>query len=141
MAIGVLGFRQGMNLIQSGLFRGPAVLASALGVAHVGELAMRGLTNVAFYAGMNVSAPDKGSMKEKILNTIRPYREVPVQDVLIRGLALVVIGIVGFHLAGLVFGPAPLEIYNGVLPWIGPLRLSNDMHPLFEMASKYFWPV
>lgn len=139
MAISGSFVQQGMNVIQAGLFRGPAVLGSLMGAAYIGELAMRGLTVAGAAIGLNVSEPAVGSYRATITDTIRPHRHLPTKDVLIRGLALAVLGAIGFHLAGWAFGPAP-TIYNECLSWLGPVRISNDVHPLIAAMISYVRP-
>jgi hypothetical protein len=129
--------RTGMNLIQAGLFRGPAVLASLMGACYIGELAMRGLQAAGSRIGINPPSADSGSVGEKMVKAMRPYKDLPLQEVAINGLALSVIGTVGFHLAAWAFGPAP-AVYNNVLSYLGPIRIDNTPHPLLTAARNYF---
>lgn len=131
-----MGVAPVLSIIQAGLFRGPAVLASLMAASYIGEVAMRGIQKAGEFVFINPPEAELGSWRDTITRTVRPYKDLPLKDVAIKGLALAVLGTLGFYLAGLLFGPAP-EIYNGVLSLLGPIRVSNDMHPLISAVTSW----
>jgi hypothetical protein len=71
---------------------------------------------------------------------VRPYKDDKIhstQKLLIEAVALAAIGIIGNAVVSALFGPAP-EVYNTVLQWIGPVRVSNDLHPLIQVVAQRF---
>ena len=125
--------RSGVNLIQAGLFRGPALLGALMGVSYIGEIAMRVLETAGSQIGINLPQAQEGSWRKTIRDTIRPYKDQSWKHVLLKGVALSIIGSLGFQFAALAFGPAP-AIYNNVLAWLGPIRVDNAMHPAIQFA-------
>jgi hypothetical protein len=125
-----------LSVIQAGLFRGPAVLGALMGASYIGEVAMRGIQKAGEFVYINPPKPESGSWRETAINTIRPYKDLPLKEVLLKGLALSVLGALGFYLAGLIFGPAP-AIYNTVLSVLGPIRISNEVHPFIGAVTSW----
>jgi len=68
---------------------------------------------------------------------VRPYRDENTHStkrLVAEALVLAAIGIVGNAFVSALFGPPP-EIYNSVLQWIGPMRVSSDNHPLVGLLA------
>ena len=137
--------QHGINMLQVGALRMPALFASCSGALIVGELAYRATRTVLATLGFDGS---KGVSKFVYENTpefvgkiIRPFRnekEYPVKTLVIYGVAACVIGAIGTDLVKLAFG-APPAIYNQVLTYMGPIRITDSFHPATQYVMNRFF--
>ncbi len=134
---------QGLNALLAGAVRLPLLFVSAKAAVLVGELAYRGIRESlgAFgFTGENKIVKTVTSWLPKTLQTkIKPEEtsapaEMSAKDIAISAIAYSAIGVLGTTLVSGFFGPAP-KIYNEVLSWIGPVRISNDKHPLVQIIA------
>jgi hypothetical protein len=71
-----------------------------------------------------------------VVNAVRPYRKHESDVLLVTAIACCVIGVFGNELVSLFFGKPP-AIYNQILTYLGPIRVSNDRHPAIAALIKY----
>jgi len=113
----------------TGLVRIPAFMASALGAVALGELCLRGIVNTLNQCGLKAS--DKSWLQHSAAcieeKGARPYKNTETKQLLIQAVAFCAIGIVGGEFARILGGQTP-SIYNTVLSFIGPLRISSDSY-------------
>ena len=138
---------QGLNTLLAGAIRLPVLFVSAKAAVLVGEIALRGIKGTLkmvgwtgeneFYKTVTSYIPNivKLTMKKEVEDQPAiPEKDIAVKDIAISALAYTALGIVGITFATIVCGPAP-KIYNDVLTWIGPIRISNDKHPLVQILE------
>jgi hypothetical protein len=132
--------QQGINLLQVGALRLPCLMASVASVVRVAEIALRGVSKALDFIGFSGQ-----SVFAKWVTAgadyVRPYKnenEYSIQRLLVEAVALAAIGVVGNTFVSAIFGPPP-AIYNTVLQWIGPVRVSTDMHPLVQFLARKFY--
>lgn len=129
-----------INTLQVGALRIPCFIAQCNGVLLVGELAYRVTTTVLKqlgFSGENAVATKVASAIEYV----RPYKDEKTysyKTLATRAAACALIGTLGAEAVSLGFGEAP-GIYNRILAYLGNIRVSNERHPLLEMAfSRIF---
>jgi hypothetical protein len=129
-----------INTLQVGALRIPCLMAQCNGVLLVGELAYRVTTTALKQLGFS----GDNTVATKIANAIeyvRPYKntnEYSYQTLATRAAACALIGTLGAEAVSMGFGSAP-SIYNRVLSYLGNIRVSNERHPLLQMAfSRIF---
>lgn len=135
MAIPISYLNHGVAALQTGAFRMPMLFASLNGALLAGEGVFRATTAILGGLGFN------GFMQKVHDNTptiairvMRPYKDLKPKELVVSVLACSIIGILGTHAVAWAFGQAP-AIYNNVLTWLGPIRISNDLHPLIAYAK------
>lgn len=132
--------QRGINLLQVAALRLPCLMASVASVTRVAEIALRGVSSALEFIGFNANSTFAQWITSGV-NYVRPYRDVNTHStkrLLAEAVVLAVIGIVGNAFVSALFGPPP-EIYNTVLQWIGPVRVSSDSHPLIGILSQKFY--
>lgn len=110
----------------TGLIRIPAFMSNCIAVMMVGELAIRGLTNVIQLVGLS---PDKDSWVQSTATNItkygvRPYKDMELGELLVRTVAFAALGIVASEITRVLGGTAP-GVYNSVLSFLGPIRIDT----------------
>ena len=130
-----LRVQQGINLLQVGALRLPCLIASVGSVMRVAEIALRGISEALKFFGFN-SNSTFATWVSKAVDYVRPYKDNHTTTQLVKeALVLAAIGIAGNAVVSALFGPAP-AVYNNVLQWVGPIRVSSDNHPLIDMAAN-----
>lgn len=110
----------------TGLFRIPAFMANCTAVMMVGELAIRGLTNTISVLGFEPKEDFWVSKFAENLNNsgVRPYKNDSFNSLAVKAVAFAALGIIGSEFARVAGGQAP-GVYNVVLAFLGPIRISN----------------
>ena len=111
----------------TGLLRIPAFMSNAITIMMVGELAMKGLSSGFESIGFK---PAEDSWVQKGAKAItqygvRPYKDLPLQVLLVRIVAFWALGVLGSEFVRILGGTAP-GIYNDVLRLLGPLRIDSQ---------------
>lgn len=119
-----------LGTVANGLIRIPALMANFTAGMMIGECAFRALSNIwqVFFTVRDGSWLDEAG-KGLHKYGIRPFKdeqEYSNTTLAVTTVAMVAFSIASTELALAVAGPAPLSIYNWVLAWIGPMRLTND---------------
>lgn len=134
----------GLNLLQVSALRLPALFTAASATLLVGEIAYRVVRATLAIVGFDGSSTASKwvhdhtpAMLGKIVRPFRDAKEYPMQTLVIYALAAVVIGAIANDAIQLLFGKAP-AIYNHVLTFLGPIRISTDFHPATQYAMNYF---
>jgi hypothetical protein len=134
----------GLNLLQVSALRLPALFTAASATLLVGEIAyrtIRAALSVIGFDGSSTAATwlrdNTPTMIGKIVRPFRSEREYPMQTLVIYALVAVVMGAIANDAIHLLFGKAP-AIYNHVLTFMGPIRISTDFHPATQYAMNYF---
>ncbi|HLB59484.1 MAG TPA: hypothetical protein VJL87_05310 [Bdellovibrionota bacterium] len=132
--------QQGINLLQVGALRLPCLMASIASVVRVAEIALRGVSKALDCIGFNGQSTFAKWITAGV-NHVRPYKDeekYSMRKLLLEAVALSAIGVLGNTFVSALFGPPP-AIYNTVLQWIGPIRVSTDMHPLIQLLAQRFY--
>jgi hypothetical protein len=113
----------------TGLVRIPGFLANCTAVMMVGELSIRGLSAIVASVGFE---PRNDSWISTFATQIdrwelRPFKNVDVKALAIDIVVLSFLGIIGTEGANLLGGAAP-TIYNNVLTFLGPIRISHTSY-------------
>ncbi len=113
----------------TGLGRITALMPTMIATIMVGELALRGLQNI--LRGIGLEPKDDSWISQagkKILeHGARPYEKTNSKTLALQALAFTAIGIVGSESMRVLGGEVP-AIYNNVLAFMGPVRLSNQSY-------------
>lgn len=141
---------QGINALLAGTCRIPVLIGSAKAAVLFGTVALRGCKSILGYTGWtgpNIFEKISSSewmpkyFRVKVQNT-SSEATLPAQteehstyDMFVAGVALAALTIVGNAAVSYLFGPAP-KIYNEVLSWVGPIRISNETYPGFEYIAQ-----
>lgn len=160
MASSVGYIQHGINLLQVGALRGPCLLANVAAIYKIGQVALRIISSTLSFFGFN---PESTFSKwvTKAVEWVRPTEdankssrqyligadnsevnkkeEVSTQRLIIEAIGLAIIANVGNTLVTFAFGPAPEAIYNPILQWVGPFRISADPHPLVSILQQRFY--
>lgn len=127
----------GLNMLQVGALRMPFLFANMNGALLVGEGAYRTVKATLNAFGFNgenqVTKYISDHTPALAVQVLRPYQNLTNKQLAISALACCIIGTLGSELVSYVFGKAP-AIYNNVLSWMGNIRITNDHHPLVQMA-------
>jgi hypothetical protein len=129
--------QRGINLLQVGALRIPCFMASIASVTRVAELALRGVSKTLAFFGFTGEAKF-AQWVQRGVDYVRPYKDeetYSVRRLLTEAVVLTAIGVVGNTLVSALFGEPP-SIYNSVLQWLGPIRVSADPHPLVDLAAS-----
>jgi len=135
-----LAAQRGINLLQVGALRIPCLMASIASVTRVAEIALRGVTAALRFIGFNTGSTF-ARLVESGVDYVRPYKnenDHSTRKLVLEALALAAIGIAGNAFVSALFGPPP-AIYNTVLQWIGPIRVTSDMHPIIQFLAQRFY--
>lgn len=135
-----------LNTLQVGALRMPVLFSATVGTLCVGEGMLRGITSVLSLFGFNGESTAVKKFEElttfknvssKInINCFRPFKDLTNQDLAKVAAVSCAVGILGSEFVSKVFGPAP-AIYNTVLSYMGPIRISTDTHPVIQMVTQY----
>lgn len=134
----------GLNLLQVSALRLPALFTAASATLLVGEIAYRTVRAALAVFGFNGSSAAATWVHDHtpamIGHIVRPFRNeraYPMQTLVIYAIAAVIMGVIANDAIHLLFGKAP-AIYNHVLTFMGPIRISTDFHPATQYAMNYF---
>lgn len=132
--------QRGINLLQVGALRIPCFMASIASVTRVAEIALRLVSKALDFIGFNSKSDFSKWISTKV-DYVRPYKDeqkFTTSTLLIEAVVLATIGIVGNAFVSALFGPPP-AVYNTVLQWVGPVRVSSDNHPIIEIISQKYY--
>lgn len=141
MALPATALQTGMNMLQVGALRMPMLFASLNSALLTGEIAYRvvraTLNGVGFTGESTIVKYVRDNTPQIAVDVMRPYHALTAKQLVVSAIVTAIIGTLGTQFVSWAFGQAP-AIYNNVLTWLGPVRLSNDVHPAITMARNYF---
>ena len=126
----------GINTLQVGALRLPCLIASCNSVMLTAELVTRAVATTLDFLGFKGES-DLAKYISKNAPDLRPYKNLTNKTIAKRALGHAIFGIVSNAAVAYAFGPAP-SIYNKVLTFLGPIRISTDVHPAFTFAASRF---
>ncbi len=142
MAIGQF-YNTASQMAQVAAFRMPSLIMCATGVALVGTLFNRIISKMVAKSEFTKYVSDKIHAGLEYANLVDPIqvagkgqvKEASNKTLLYRGIVYCAAGALGAEAVKAVFGPAP-QIYNQVLRWLGPVRISNETWAPLQLAAK-----
>lgn len=130
----------GINVLQVGAMRMPMLFASINGTLIIGELVLRttqaALQWIGFSGDSDLARWFSKNTPDIVVAAMRPYRNHQNEQLITTAIACCVIGIVGNELVSVLFGKPP-AIYNQILTYLGPIRVSGDRHPAIAALIRY----
>jgi len=110
----------------TGIGRITALMPTMIATLMIGELALRGLQNTLQGIGLKPTNDSWIARAGKYVSDhgARPYKDADTKTLAKQAVAFAIIGIVGNETMRVLGGQIP-PIYNNVLAFIGPVRLST----------------